>query len=233
MTPSSFRRLHRWIGLTCALTALLATGSGILHTVMTWTQPPPPRPEPAAAFAAATVLFPVSALPADLGAIRSLQIQSLDADAWYQVSTATGPRYFSTRDGHEDPTVETRLALAIARRYLGNSAGFTADALSYTRRLTAYDSEYISIFRLLPVHRIDVADGRGTRLYVSTQTGSVARHTDDSRQFEANVFSLFHKYAFISTKGMRDGVLVTFTAITFLASLTGVILFFVTLRRRA
>jgi hypothetical protein len=66
---------------------------------------------------------------------------------------------------------------------------------------------------------------------VSTLSGSVARHTDDRRQFQANVFSLFHKYAFIPNKGLRDGLLVTFTALAFLASLAGVALFFATRRR--
>ena len=229
MNPLTLRRLHRWVGLACALTVLLAAGSGILHTVMTWTQPPPPRPEPATPFSPTNIAFPVSALPGSLGPIRSLQIHTFDQTTWYQVSTPQGLRYFSTVDGREDPAVETRLALAIARRHLGS--GLVGDAFTYTGRLDAYDREYLSIFRLLPVHRIEVADGRGTRLYVSTLTGSVARHTDDRRQFEANVFSLFHKYAFIPNKGLRDGVLVTATAIAFLAALTGVILFFATRRR--
>ena len=229
MKATTLRRLHRWIGLSCALTVLIASGSGILHTVMTWTQPPPPRPEPAGTFNPATVTFPVSGLPTSLGLIRSLQIHAFDREAWYQVSTPQGFRYFSVADGHEDPSVETRLALAIAHRHLG--AGVAVDSFKYNRRVDAYDSEYLSIFRLLPVHRIDVADGRGTRLYVSTQTGSVARHTDDGRQFEANVFSLFHKYAFIPNKGLRDGLLVMFTSFAFLTSLSGIVLF-VTTRRR-
>jgi hypothetical protein len=229
MKASTLRSLHRWIGLACALTLLLAAGSGILHTVMTWTQPPPPRPEPATSFSPANIAFPVSALPANLGPIRTLQIHSFDQTTWYQVSTPQGLRYFNTTDGQEDPAVETRLALAIARRHLGS--GVAGDAFTYTRRLDTYDREYLGIFRLLPVHRIDVDDGRGTRLYVSTLSGSVARHTDDRRQFEANVFSLFHKYAFIPNKGLRDGVLVTFTALAFLASLAGVALFVVTRRR--
>ena len=78
---------------------------------------------------------------------------------------------------------------------------------------------------------IDVADGKGTRLYVSTQTGGVARLTNNARQFEANIFSWFHKYSFIPHKGWRDGLLVGFTALAFVASLAGVVLFFVTRRR--
>lgn len=42
MNPKLVRQLHRWIGLACAFTVLAASGSGIRHTVMTWTQSPPP-----------------------------------------------------------------------------------------------------------------------------------------------------------------------------------------------
>jgi hypothetical protein len=229
MKPSTLRALHRWIGLACALTVLLATGSGILHVVMTWTQSPPPRPAPADAFAPAAIAFPASALPADIRA-RSLQIRLLDGEPWYQISTTNGPRYFSAADGREDPDLDARLAFDIARRHLA-SAALPPDAFTYARRLDAFDREYIGIFRLLPVHRIDVADGRGTRLYVSTQTGGVARHTDDRRQFEANIFSNLHKYAFIPHKPTRDAILVVVTALAFLASLAGIALFFATRRR--
>jgi hypothetical protein len=208
---------------------MLAAGSGLLHVAMTWTQPPPPRPAPADGFLPSSIAFPISSLPPDLH-IRSLQVRLLENAPWYQVTTPDGPRYFSATDGREDATVETRLAFALARRHLA-SAGLPPEAFTYTRRLDAYDREYLSIFRLLPVHRVDVADGRGTRLYISTAAGSVARHTDDSRQFEADLFSLFHKYSFIPHKTTRDLVLVAFTSLAFFASLAGLALFFATRRR--
>ncbi len=231
MRPSTTRALHRWIGLACALFVLLASGSGALHVVMTWTQSPPPRPEPPPGFAPAVVDLPISALPDDLR-IRSIQVRLLNGEAWYLVASAEGPRYFSARDGREEPHLETRLAFDIARRHLA-AAALPPEAFTYARRLEAYDREYAPIFRLLPVHRIDVADGRGTRLYVSTVTGGVARHTDDRRQLEANLFGALHKYNFIPHKPTRDAVIVAFCALAFLASLTGIVLFFVTRPGRA
>jgi len=233
MSPATLRRLHRQIGLACSLTVLLATGSGLLHVVMTWTQPPPPRPEPAGAFAPEVAIFPIGSLPADLAPLRSLQLVTVDGRPWYQAFPVQGaPRYFSAVDGGEDASLETAHALEIARRHLG-SARLAPEAFAYSRRLDAYDDEYVAIFRLLPVHRVDVADGRGTRLYVSTVSGSVARHTDDGRQFEASLFSLFHKYSFIPHKPTRDLVLVAFTALAFLASLAGIALFVATRPGRA
>ncbi len=235
MKLSTIRRLHRWVGLACALTVLAASGSGILHVVMTWTQPPPPRALPAAD------IDPAALPPALRGpdgsslftSVQSVALRPVAGEPLWQVF-ADGerePRYFHA-DGRPAPDADTAYALDIARRHLG-STGLPAEAFTHTRVLTSYDSEYIVIFRLLPVHRVDVADGRGTRLYVSTLTGSVARHTDDRRQFEARVFSNLHKYAFIPHKGLRDGLLVGFTALAFLTSLGGVALFVATARRKA
>lgn len=231
MKPSTLRRLHRWIGLACALTVLAASGSGILHVVMTWTQSPPPRPQPSEHINAAAVRIAPAEAVERLGgrdlAIHLLSLRMIGGEPWYQVLAAGSPvpRYLNAVDGAEDARADERYAAEIAARHTGGAP------VRWARRLDAYDSEYIAIFRLLPVHRIDVDDGRGTRLYVSTQTGSVARATDDRRQFEANVFSLFHKYAFIPHKGWRDGLLVAFTGLAFLASLAGLVLFFATRRR--
>jgi len=231
MSPTLLRRLHRWIGLACAVTILAATGSGILHVVMTWTQSPPPRPQPSGAVNVAAVRIAPAEVVERLGArdlaVQALSLRMIGGEPWYQVLAAGSPvpRYLNALDGREDSEADQRFATEIAARQFGGTA------VRWTRRLDVFDSEYISIFRLLPVHRIDVDDGQGTRLYVSTQTGSVARLTSDSRQFEANIFSWFHKYSFISHKGWRDGLLVTFTSIAFLASLAGIALFFATRRR--
>ncbi len=232
MKSSTLRFLHRWIGLACAVTVLAATGSGILHVVMTWTQSPPPRPQPAGAIDAAAVRVAPAEAVERLGgrdlAVQSLSLRTIGGEPWYQVLAAGSPvpRYVNALDGREDAEADQRYAVEIASRQFG------AFPIRWTRRLDAFDYEYISIFRLLPVHRIDVDDGKGTRLYVSTQTGGVARLTNDARQFEANIFSWFHKYSFIRHKPTRDAVLVVVTTLAFLASLAGLALFFATRRRR-
>lgn len=233
MNAKLLRSLHRWIGLACALTVLAASGSGILHVVMTWKQSAPPRPLPAEPLPWTEIrLSPAEVLTKsgrDAATVRSLQVCRIAGEPWYQITGAENPepQYFSARDGRIGEDCDRRYALEIAQRFL------PAATMRWTRRLDRYDGEYIAIFRLLPVHRIDVDDGRGTRLYVSTLTGSVARHTDDSRQLEANLFSLVHKYSFIPSKSWRDGLLVTFTALAFLTSLAGIFLFALTRSRRS
>jgi hypothetical protein len=93
--------------------------------------------------------------------------------------------------------------------------------------------EYLNIFRILPVYRFDTKDKLQTRVYVSTTTGSVTRHTDRGRQFEATIFTMFHKLGFIPNKDIRDLVLTIMTLGTFLVSLLGIWLFFATRTKKS
>jgi hypothetical protein len=132
----------------------------------------------------------------------------------------------SAVDGKVDPTQDAKFAAQIAASFLGGAQ------VRQTDYLTAFNHEYVNIFRILPVFRFDVDDGAGTRVYVSTTTGTVTRHTDNEKQFEANVFFLFHKFGFIPNKNTRDTVLVSAMVGISLVALGGVVLFFMTRPRR-
>jgi hypothetical protein len=231
MKTTTLRRLHRWTGLACALGLLMASTSGLLHVLMTWTQSAPPPAAPAGAIDPTQVrIAPAEAygrLGSAPGPVTSVSLRLIGGEPWWQFLTGhpVTPRYVSAIDGRVDPDLDVAYATEIARHYLGGIP------LRWTRRLDSYDREYIPIFRLLPVHRIDATDDKGTRLYVSTLTGSVARHTDNSRQLEANLFSNLHKYQFIPVKAWRDGLLVTVTFLMFATALGGLILFFFTRSR--
>ena len=55
-----------------------------------------------------------------------------------------------------------------------------------------------------------------------------ARHTDDNRQFEANIFTNLHKLGFIPNKLARDVILTVLTLGAFVAACLGIVLFFLT-----
>ena len=216
------RRLHRGLALAVALSVGMSTLSGVLHVVMTWTQAPPPPARPAAPLAAEAVRISLADALAAGGVGDATPVgaslRTIDGRPWWQILLAgrEAPVYVDAASGAADPGADERFAAEIASAFLGGApvrkAGF----------LTAFDAEYIAIFRLLPVYRMEADDGRGTRLYVSTLTGSVARHTDDWLQLEADVFSNLHKLAFIPDKGVRDVVLAAFTTGIFVAAAAGV-----------
>ena len=163
----------------------------------------------------------------DFGRVGAINLRMIGGKPWYQIyGPQPVPAYVSGVDGQVDPAMDAAYAAQIASSYLGGAA------VRQTDYLTAFNHEYVNIFRILPVFRFDADDAAGTRVYVSTTTGTVTRHTDNKRQFEANVFFLFHKFGFIKDRDTRDAVLVSAMAGISLVALGGVALFFMTRPRR-
>ncbi len=233
MKPATLRRVHRWLGLVFSLSILMSTISGVLHTVMTRTQEPPPAARPSGGglqpdSITCSVSEALSRLTADDGLVKAVNVRGIGGEPWYQIYTNKGaPLYLSAKDGHADASQDEVYAREIASSFLGGADVRKSDFL------TAFNREYINIFRILPVYRFDADDGKGTRVYVSTTTGSVTRHTDNRRQFEADVFSNLHKLSFIPDKTARDWILVGLTGAAASVAIFGVVLFFATRPRRA
>ncbi|MBB5034636.1 PepSY domain-containing protein [Prosthecobacter vanneervenii] len=229
MNSRLIRKLHRWLGLVFSLSVLIASGSGVIHNVMTRTQSPPPQARPSGggmdvSAIKITVADAVSKLPGDKPEVQAVNLRGIGGQPWYQIYTKAtrGPQYVSAVDGRVDAAMDEAYAAEIARNFLAGAS------VKKTDFLTAFNTEYINIFRILPVYRFDAGDALDTRVYVSTTTGSVTRHTDRQRQFEATIFTNFHKLGFIPDKDTRDLVLTLLTAGTFLVACLGVALFFVT-----
>lgn len=229
MSPRTLRRLHRRLGLAFCLSTLLASSSGLIHNVMTWTQKPPPKALPGGpSFAAAEVKVSLTdalkAVPEAAAGAAGVNLRKIGGEPTYVIwpKDSRTPVYVSAVTGKQEPDRDEVFAGEIAARFLG---GKPAEKTDY---LTEFDSEYIAIFRILPVYRFETGDEAGTRVYVSTMTESVTRLTDNSRQMEANIFSNLHKLAFIPNKKARDIVLTSSMAGVFVMSLAGIALFTVT-----
>lgn len=229
MSPKLIRKLHRWLGLVFSLSVLMASGSGVIHNVMTRTQAPPPQAKPSGGgmdvnAIQITVAEAVAKLPEASPEVQAVNLRGIGGQPWYQIYTKTSraPQYVSAVDGKVDPSRDEAYAAEIARSFLAGAE------VSKTDFLTAFNTEYLNIFRILPVYRFDTGDGLDTRVYVSTATGSVTRHTDRQRQFEATIFTMFHKLGFIRDKDLRDLALTVLTFGTFLVACLGIALFFIT-----
>ncbi len=212
------RTFHRWHGLAMSLIVIMSASSGLLHTWMARHQSPPPPARPAGAIDLTAVNYAPALLP---GPAAAVSLRLIGGMPWWQV-TPPGPgplRWFDAGDGHEDVTADARYAAEIAQRALSGGA------VRQTAYLTAYDEEYIAIFRLLPVYLFTSNDALHTRVYVSTLTGSVTRLTDDAKQVEANTFSLLHKWMFIRNRDLRDWLLMVAMCSISVLACTGVVLF--------
>jgi uncharacterized iron-regulated membrane protein len=232
MKTSTIRSLHRWFGLFFSLIVLTSALSGVLHTIMANKQPPPPPVHPSGnGIVAADIQTDagqaLEKLGNDFGRVGAINLRMIGGAPWYQIyGPKPVPAYVSAVDGRVDPAMDATYAAQIARSFLG------AAEVRQTDYLTAFNHEYVNIFRILPVFRFDADDGKGTRVYVSTTTGTVTRHTDNKKQFEANVFFLFHKFGFIPNKAVRDAAIVSAMAGITIVALGGVVLFFMTRPRR-
>ncbi len=231
----NLRKLHRWLGLLLSLCILMSAGSGVLHNLMSRTQPPPPPAKPGGgALALNQIKIPLSEAekrfraslqpPLNEADVIAVNVRTIAGVPWYQVflQSAPIPTYVNTTTGEIDASADEVYAHQIATDFLGGMSVTKTDYLS------SFNKEYINIFRILPVYRFDVADGKGTRVYVSTVTGSVTRHTDNQKQWEANLFSNLHKWMFIHNKNTRDLLLTTTTGGIFLLAALGIVLFFAT-----
>ncbi len=223
------RQAHRWVGLFFSVTVLMSAGSGVLHSVMSRTQPPPPQARPGGQgldvsrirFSIQDALFKIDRPDFK---VQAVSVRSIGGEPWYQFlgEGKTSPVYVSAQDGSLNERQDEVYASQIASEALGGKP------VKKTDYLTHYNGEYIAIFRILPVYRFDAGDEKCTRLYVSTMTGSVTRATDNHKQFEANVFTYIHKFGFIANKDVRDFALVFCTGGIFVVSLLGITLFFAT-----
>jgi hypothetical protein len=240
----NLRKLHRWLGLVFSISVLMSAGSGVLHNIMTRTQSPPPPARPVGGgLDASRIRLSVAEAEERLKEkIRSLQpnaltlnthllaanVRSIHGNPWYQLflQSMPVPYYVNANTGDVDTAQDEVYARQIASEFLGEAP------VSKTDYLEKFNAEYINIFRILPVFRYDAADGKGTRVYVSTVTGSVTRYTDNERQREANIFSNFHKLMFIHNKNLRDLVLTIATGGVFCLAIVGIGLFFLTMPKK-
>jgi hypothetical protein len=100
---------------------------------------------------------------------------------------------------------------------------------SASLNLTRHTSVFSGFYRFIGL----MSQMKSAReFYVSTVAGSVTRHTDAQKQFEATIFTLVHKFGFIRNKDLRDWSLATGTSGVCIASLLGVVLFFLSRPRR-
>ncbi len=95
--------------------------------------------------------------------------------------------------------------------------------------ITAFDNEYKSINRLLPVYKVAFARADGIRIYVETTQDRFSFAMDNKRAVFDAIFRWFHNWGWLSFLG-KGQFLVEFILVrlAFLTALMGIYIFFIT-----
>ncbi len=101
--------------------------------------------------------------------------------------------------------------------------------VSGTAFIKAYDDEYKSINRLLPVYKVTFNRSDGIRVYVETTTDRFAFAVDNKRQAMDRIFTMLHTWAWLDFLG-KGKLLVEFllAGLAFITTLMGIWIFFTT-----
>jgi uncharacterized iron-regulated membrane protein len=95
--------------------------------------------------------------------------------------------------------------------------------------LTAFDKEYKSINRLLPVYKVGFERPDGIRIYVETTQDRFAFAMDNKRAAFDTVFRLLHTWDWLDVFGKgKQAILFVLTSLAFVTSIMGIYLFFAT-----
>lgn len=100
--------------------------------------------------------------------------------------------------------------------------------------IRAYDKEYKSINRLLPVYRVSFDRADGIRIYVETTQDRFSFAMDNRRAVFDELFRVFHTWGWLDILGRwKDVVVFLVAALAFCTVLLGVYLFFTTRQSHA
>ncbi len=217
-------RLHRWLGLAAVVALLMFAGSGLIHPLMSRTQPqpqgfaPPPLQLPPSALALTQAL--------DINAIDALRgatlVQAADR-ATYRIALGDGSvRYLDATDGRALDEFEVQHAQALARHFSGEHRAAVRDA----QQITAFDDDYLAVNRLLPVWRVRFERDDGLTAYVDTGGQRLATLVDNRKRGLQGLFRALHTFSFIENRpGLRKTLMIALLLASAATATAGLVMF--------
>jgi uncharacterized iron-regulated membrane protein len=194
---------HRWVGVVTCLLTLIWFGSGLVMMYV-----PYPALQNAERLAGLGPLDWERVLVTPDAAIkaaglaefpRELRLESLAGEPVYRITDADGERLtLSAADATRRGSTDAAKAVIVAREF-SRSPTARLDATVERDQWTVaqrYNADR-------PLHRIDVGDGNGTRLYVSSRSGAVVADTTRTERAWNWVGSVPHWIYFTAIR--RDG----------------------------
>lgn len=215
-------RYHRWFGLLSCLAVMSWGFSGVMHPLMSRLSPQAVQMRaPVAVLQLHDALPPAEVLArAGIATVAGLRVIGWEGASYYQVTLSDQQqrRYFDVRSGVEKIDGDAQFARHLARHFSGEKSA----AISSSAWLKFFDDDYLSINRLLPVHRIDFARNDHLRAYIETSPPRLATLADDTKATLGSVFRFLHNWEFLDRHDtLRQSLISLLLGATLLSALSG------------
>lgn len=213
---------HRWLGVLACAAVLIFAGSGLLHPLLSRSQPQPAQFQPPGLTAvAATPLATV--LPQNgIAAFTDARLVTIAGQPAYRIATEAGTvRYFDAADGTPLADGERHHAEALARHFSGDNAS----AIARIEPVTAFDDDYLANNRLLPVWRVRFERADDLTAYVDTAGQRLATLVDARKRPLQSAFRLLHNFGFLDAlPALKLPMMLVLLFAAFSTALAGVVM---------
>lgn len=198
--------LHRTLGLSLGVLVLLWALTGVLHPIMSATQPQPAKRMPPPQQLVLSGALPLPQVLQQQGIARVTQVQAIQLapqQVAYRILLPqhTVAQYMDVQTGQLIPEGERKDAERLALWYSGKQ---TTDIM-VSKVITEFSDDYPSVNRLLPVWQVQFNDG--LRAYVDPSQSRLATLSNDQKMWMARIFRLGHTWTWGQTPWAGQHVL--------------------------
>lgn len=206
---------HRRLALVLGVFVMMWALTGVLHPIMSATQPQPAKRMPPPQQLTLSNAIPLPTVLQQHGITQVSQVQVL------QLGLAQPEQHQQHKQQHQSPTLAYRVQLpnqavglyfnAQTGKPIANGeqrdaeqlalwySGLTPQQIRGSQLVTEFNDDYPSVNRILPVWRIDFDNG--LRAYVEPSQRRLATVSNDSKMWMARIFRLGHTWSI----GQDDG----------------------------
>lgn len=203
-------RWHRRLSLLAGVALLLWASSGLLHPLMSWTNPRPAAFAPPVGELMTLPQRPLAELLGEQGVARVgfARLLLQQGHLLWQVASPDRQRldYFDAASGGSLPDADRDRAVLLARHY----TGLDDAPLRSVERISAFSRDYPAVNRLLPVWRVAFERDDGLEAWVDTEEDRLASLSDRRKRALQGLFQVVHTLGFLDgLEGLRLGLIAT------------------------
>ncbi|MEC7120204.1 MAG: PepSY domain-containing protein, partial [Pseudomonadota bacterium] len=191
-TLKTLLRAHRWIGLILCVPLLLWAVTGVLHPIMSATQPQPTKRMPPPQVLDLTVVRPLPAVLQQSGYqhITQAQVVQLSQNQLaYRIVDNQTIGYYAADTGQPLPQGEQQHLSRLVAWYTDRPVS----TIQHIQRVDQFNDDYPSVNRILPVWRVDLE--HGLRAYLDPSQDRLVTLSNDPKYWMSRLFRLGHTWS--------------------------------------